>query len=813
MTLKSISIGGLGLAGHTSTLVLAAALAVSGAASADSASRSFAIPAGSLSTALNRLAEAGGLQLVYDAGIAEGLQSQGLSGNYTPEAALQQLLRNSGLSYRIAENGSVVIERQQLNYKQEPTALPAVNVVGNKVYDTNNPYNDLYAAPNATTATKTNIAIMDTPASIQVIPKSIMNDQQAIRFEDAVLNNVSGVQRAYGTADMYESFIVRGFNSMEQNYRNGFRRSMGKFDVANMEQIEVLKGPAAVLYGRLQPGGMVNYVTKKPLAVPYYALQQQFGSYSEYRTSVDATGPLDKDKTLLYRFNGAYDTGNSYRDVVEHERIFIAPSLTWRPNDRFEANLDIEKRHDNYMDDYGVPVSGNRPVSGRRNLFTGDPAFRPSQDNTLVYADWSFKFNDDWAIKHKFQWDETDIVFSGPAPNGKLDADGHTLGRQVITGTSNRRSYSTSLDLTGKFQTYGLKHNVLLGGDWFFFNQDAPDNMFASSDWGDPINSTFDINNPRYDTLDVAAVNAIAPNWFWRERDDWYGVYFQDQITIWDKLHIMGGGRYDMAGYGGFGGSSWEATKNGFSMQHEDKFTPRVGILYQPWEWLSVYGNYVESFGSNNGRNSETGGTFKPQSAEQYEIGFKTEFFDKRLSSTVAYYHLKKTNLLTADLSTPDDPLDNVAIGEARSQGIEVDIKGQVTDDFSLVTTYAYTDARVTNDKNNNSTEGKRLLNVPEHQASLWGTYQFTEHFKAGLGGVVVGKREGDTANTFQLPGYARLDAMAAYVQPIGKTRLTAQVNVYNLLDKEYYTGSTSWIPTANVGAPLSAMGSLKLEY
>ncbi|ATG92355.1 TonB-dependent siderophore receptor [Methylomonas koyamae] len=794
---------------QVAALALGAGIAVT-PAHADNAVRPFDIPAGALATALNRLAESAGLQLVYDAAIAEGLSSRPLRGSYTPEAALQQLLRDSGLSYRIAENGNVVIEKQALNYRQDPAALPAVNVIGNKAYDPNNPFNPFYAVPDASTATKSNVAIMDTPVSIQVVPRSVLNDQQAVRFEDAVINNVSGVQRSYGTADMYESFIIRGFNSSEQNYRNGFRRSMGKFDVANMEQIEVLKGPAAVLYGRLQPGGMVNYVTKKPLATPYYALQQQFGSFSEFRTSVDATGPLDNAKTLLYRFNGAYDSGESFRDIVDHERIFIAPSLTWRPNDRFEANLDLEKRHDNYMDDYGVPVLGNRPVNGRRNLFTGDPAFRPRQDNTLVYADWSFKFNDDWAIKHKFQWDETDIVFGGPGPNGKLNADGHTLGRWVITGTSERRSYSTSLDLTGKFETYGLKHNVLVGGDWFFFNQDAPDNMFASSDWGDPINSTFDIDNPRYDTIDVAAVNAIRPNWFWREREDWYGVYFQDQITIWDKLHIMGGGRYDMAGYGGFGGTSWEATKTGFSMQHEDKFTPRVGILYQPWDWLSVYGNYVESFGSNNGRNALTGGTFQPQSAEQYEIGFKTELFDKRLSSTVAYYHLKKTNMLTADLSTPD-PLDQVAIGEARSQGIEVDIKGQLTENFNLVTTYAYTDGRVT--KDNNGTEGKRLLNVPEHQASLWGTYQFTEHFKAGLGGVVVGKREGDTANSFQLPGYTRLDAMAAYVQPIGKTRLTAQVNVYNLLDKEYFTGSTSWIPTANVGAPISAMGSLKLEY
>jgi len=343
-----------------------------------------------------------------------------------------------------------------------------------------------------------------------------------------------------------------------------------------------------------------------------------------------------------------------------------------------------------------------------------------------------------------------------------------------------------------------------VGGDWFFFNQDAPDNNFSYG-----TIPTFDINNPQYGNFDMAALRAEPANWFWRSRDDWYGVYFQDQITLWDKLHIMGGGRYDMAGYGGYGGTSWDETKAGFSMQHEDKFSPRVGIVYQPWDWLSVYGNYVESFGTNNGR-SATGGNFAPQAAEQYEIGFKTEFFDKRLSSTVAYYHLTKNNLMTFDLSTPD-PTDQKTIGEARSQGIEVDIKGQITDEFSLVTTYAYTDARYTKDYS--GLQGNRLLNVPEHQASLWGTYQFTEHFKAGLGGVVVGKREGDNTNTYQLPGYTRLDAMMAYVQPIGKTRLTAQVNVYNLLDKEYYTGSTSWLPTANVGAPISAMGSLKLEY
>lgn len=778
----------------------------------------FDIAAQPLSEALLQFSESSGIKVFFSSDKVKNLKTEGVSGKHTPEEALQILLERSGLQYRYTGADTVTIENQPATPQDSGVSgsaatLATVHVTGSSGHAADAPYSRDYSIPDASTATKTDIAIMDTPVSIQVVPKAIMNDQQIIRIEDALTRNVSGVQRAYGTADMYESFIIRGFASDDQMYRNGFRRSMGVYDPSNIEQLEVLKGPASVLYGRLQPGGMVNYVTKKALDAPYYSLQQQFGSYGEFRTTFDATGPLDQDKTLLYRFNGAFDTSDSFRDYVERERIFIAPTLTWRPNEQFEANLEIEKRHENYVDDFGIPVSGNRPVNVRNSLFTGDPSITPEQDNTLVYADWSFKFNQDWAIKHKFQWDETDIVFGSVAPNGPVNADGHTLDRMTITGTSNRRSYATSLDLTGKFETWGLKHNVLLGGDYFFFNQDAPDNKFASSAWGDPINSGFDLNDPQYGTIDLAALNAMPANWFWRSRDDWYGVYFQDQITLWDKLHIMGGGRYDMAGYGGFGGASWEDTKANFSMQHENHFSPRVGVVYQPWRWLSLYGNYVESFGSNNGR-SAMGGTFAPQAAEQYEVGFKTEFFDQRLSSTVAFYHLTKTNILISDLSTVD-PWDQQALGKARSQGIEVDIKGQVTDNFSLVATYAYTDARVTEDNPRaaGGLLGNRLLNVPEHQASLWGTYQFTEQFKAGLGGVAVDTRAGDAANTYELPGYVRLDAMAAYAQPFGKSLLTAQININNVLDKDYYSGSTTWLPTANVGAPISVLGSLKLEY
>ena len=198
----------------------------------------------------------------------------------------------------------------------------------------------------------------------------------------------------------------------------------------------------------------------------------------------------------------------------------------------------------------------------------------------------------------------------------------------------------------------------------------------------------------------------------------------------------------------------------------------------------------------------------KPQQAEQYEAGFKTELFDKRLATTVSFYHLEKTNTTTND---PNHQGFQVAAGKARSRGIEVDIKGQVTEKLNLVTTYAYTDIRYV--KADAPLLGQRPINVPEHQASLWGTYQLTPQFKAGLGGVLVGKRNGDTSTPVDLPGYITIDAMAAYTMPVGKTRLTTQVNLNNLLDKGYYTGAGYGRNSITTGEPLSVMGSIRLQY
>ncbi|WP_020564059.1 TonB-dependent siderophore receptor [Methylosarcina fibrata] len=773
--------------------------------------RHFQIAPQTLDSALKAFSAQSGLQLFYPAELVAGKNSPGLSGQFAPAQALQQLLKASGLQYRISNANTVTLEKSadpaKEPFEPQSATLPAMTVKGVAEYDSTDPYNPDYNRPNATTATKTDTPIMETPFSIQVVPRAVINDQQAIKVED-VAKNVSGVQPGNSDGNYYDGFIVRGFDIGNSTYRNGFRIQNTQSETVNLERLEVLKGAAAMLYGRIQPGGMLNLVTKKPLDTPYYSLQQQIGSYDLYRTTLDATGPVPGTDSLLYRFNLAYQNNESFRDFINTERIFVAPSLTWKASPSTQFNVNMEYRHENSASDYGLPAVGNRPapIPISRNL--GEPGANQRDDAWLVEFTGSHKFNDDWMLKGGVNANSTEYLWQDVSNRiGRLlpDAQGNPeriLERGVWFGPSNRYSQGIYVDLTGHFDTWGAKHNVLFGGDYYNFEQDVSvfTNNYA------PVGCPINIYAPTYGCVDFAKFRNAAPDSNTRNEEQWGGVYFQDQITLWEKLHILGGGRYD-----------WATVQSGFSATslndigplntiHNGRFNPRVGVTYQPWQWLSVYGNYTESLGSSNGT-SNTGQAFAPQTAAQYEGGIKLAW--QALTANLAFYHLTKDNILGAD---PNTGL-SVPLGKARSQGIEVDVSGKVTDQLNLIATYAFTDARLLN-SNSEGPAGSRVPNVPEHQASFWAKYNVTPQFSLGSGAYVVGQRQGDPAESFQLPGYVRWDAMAAYKWQIGKSRLTAQVNVNNILDKEYYKSGQTWtrlrIPA---GEPLSVLGSLRLEF
>lgn len=706
--------------------------------------------------------------------------------------------------------------------------VPVVDVQPVLVASTRNSY----TVSNTLTATKTDTPIQETPASIQVISAQVMEDQKTPRMKD-VLENVSGVRpnQSIGSGNR---FIIRGFPDLGKTYRNGLLATSPsgfpfEMDTANIDSIEVLKGPASILYGRIEPGGMINVTTKRPLDTTHGALEQQFGSYDFYRTLWDVGGAMTDSKSLSVRFAGGYQNSGSFRDFNFIDRKVFNPSVTWRPTDNTTMTVDVEILKQDFRADSGIPVIGNRPAPVPISRSYGDPNTPVSFTNkTHIGFNLDHAFNDSWKLTNRFlsSFIDAESIWANPAPafGNALQADGRTLNRNIFGQTSYVRTYATNLDLTGKFAVAGTQHTILMGMDYIRAATDY--GIYGNFTSGNPA-LAIDIFNPSY---------GIAPSLFTAARattdrpgrnisvfhEQWYGLYLQDQITLWKRLHLLVGGRYDWAEVArGTAGNFEQARANVDAVTRKDsRFNPRLGLLYDLTPWLSMYGNYVTSFGANNGVSSNNQ-PFPPQTGKQQEAGFKADLFEHRLNATLAFYHLTRNNLVTPDLAS-GDPLARIVVGEQRSQGVEFDMTGRVTNAVSVIGSYAYTDTKVT--KDNSGLQDKRLPGVPLHGGSLWLKYDFNElngpakGLSVGFGTYISGSRHGDIQNTFTLPGYVRLDGFAAYRWMMGPARATAQVTVRNLLNHEYYENAdlnSNVAPRNGVypGAPMTVFGSLRLEY
>jgi len=489
-----------------------------------------------LGSALQQLAAQSGISIVFDAKTVRGVQAPPLKGDFTPREALDQLLAGSGLQAKeIAPKRYSVVKAPATINADEPAKLPEITVTG--VEDPDSPYSTRYNVPSATTATKTNTPIMQTPMGIQVVPKSVLNDQQAITLEQS-LNNVSGVFSEQETSAPIEAYNIRGFRTFDY-YREGVRfqslfTNTGPREIANLERIEVLKGPASILFGRMEPGGMVNLVTKKPQATPYYSLQQQFGSYNTFRTTLDAAGGLNQDGSLMYRLNFAYKDAVSFRQFVDNNHFFLAPVLQWRISDRTQVTVEMEYKTGKSSWDYGIPAIGNRPAKLPLHRNLGESYSGSEFEEIVAGFNWSHAFNDQWEIKHRSYLQFTDADMDAVIPLG-LQANNRTLDRLYIgTRNSKNDTYTTSLDLTGRVDTWGIKHTLLIGGDYYNYTRNALR----------VVNSSFpsiDIFNPIYGTPALFDSSRATKN---MAKEEWFGLYLQDQMELPFNIHLLAGLRY-----------------------------------------------------------------------------------------------------------------------------------------------------------------------------------------------------------------------------------------------------------------------------
>ncbi|MEM8641054.1 MAG: TonB-dependent siderophore receptor [Cyanobacteria bacterium P01_G01_bin.54] len=646
--------------------------------------------------------------------------------------------------------------------------------------------------PRATTGTRTDTPLDEIPQSIQVIPQAVLEDQQAVGLGDA-LRNASGVVSA-SIDPRGEKFIIRGFNSTSI-LRNGFRLlsagtgNVGYQDLANVEQIEVLKGPSSILSGEAQPGGAINIITKQPLAEPRYEVSLRAGSRNLIEPSFDFTGPLSADGRVLYRLVGLYRNQDSYRGYeLPIDRYFIAPTISWAINDRTNLVLEAEYLDEERPNDFlGLPViSGSRVVDVPRDRTTGE--LRDEADNEIFYIGYRFehRFSDQWKIRNSFRYSDTDLAF--------LTDNAFQLNAffQFIEDPSGdfTRAWSLSqqkferfefqTNVVGEFQTGSVEHTLLAGVDFHRSNFTA-----FSADAGNPLGvfltgqPTFNIFDPVYGEERPDFGELLKTNEQIRRT---FGFYLQEQISFSDDFFLLAGLRYDKVAQ-----DSEDFSDQARDNQRDDDFTHRLGLVYKPIEDLSLYTSHSTTFVPNSGT-TRTGEIPEPERGEQFEIGARAELLDGRFLVNLAFFDITKQNVTTSDPNNIGTESFVVITGEQRSRGLELDLIGEILPGWNLVANYALTEAEITED--NDGQQGNTLFGVPETNINLWTSYTIQEGELEGLG-VGVGfnylsPRYGDNDNSFLLDRYFLTNAAISYQ----RDNWRAALNFKNIFDINYIDSS-----------------------
>lgn len=646
-----------------------------------------------------------------------------------------------------------------------------------------------YVARRSDSATKTDTTLIETPQSVTVVTRQQMTDQAAQSVGQALRYTASVLAETRLSAGRYDSAFIRGFggsggNAGFINYLDGLKYQRGvnflvpSYEPWGLERIEVLRGPSSVVFGQVKPGGIVNMVSKRPKDEAHGEIQLQTGSFQRAQIAFDIGGPVDPEKTWLYRVVGLGRAADTQVDFTREERIFIAPSVTYRPNGATTFTLMASFQRDPETGFYGfIPAVGtvlpSRAGKIRSDFFPGEPSFEGySRNQANIGYTFEHRFNDVFTFRQNVRVSDLESRFRTVAV-ASIGADQKTLTRRVTVSNEHARTAGMDNQLQADFLTGPLTHKLLFGVDGYWTDGKA----FTGA--GGTV-QTLDFTNPIYGRTPFAppALPGVT------QTTSQYGIYLQDQIKL-DRLSLLVGGRFDNAE------ARTRALNTGVLTKQDDTaHTGRVALMYNFDNGFAPYASYSTSFEPVAGT-TFAGTPFKPTDGEQYEVGFKYELPGANAFIQASAYELTQTNVATAD------PLNvgfQVQTGEVRARGLEFEARATLFDNLDLIAAYAYTDAEVT--KSNGVDLGKRPTVVPRHMASLWGHYTFRTGMLAGFGlgaGVrYVGEGAGDPGNTFFTPDYTLVDAVISYDFGAANPALKAwklQVNAQNLFDKEYIAG------------------------
>lgn len=645
---------------------------------------------------------------------------------------------------------------------------------------------------------------LETPQAEQLIDAEVLRSAGALTL-DSALDLSASVARQNNFGGMWNSFAVRGFvgdENLPSNYLvNGFNAGRGfggPRDMSGIESVEVLKGPRAALFGRGEPGGTINLVTKRPNFKTEGELALSAGSFDTYRADADWTSPLTED--VAVRIVGFYEDAGSFRDTVESTKQGLSPSVVWRVSEASQLVYELEYSHQERPFDRGVIAIDGALGAIPENRFLGEPGDGPIDTDVLGHQlEYQHEFSSNWSALVGFNYRDTSLEgyatengFAAP------DADGN-FGR-----FSRYRDYDANYqvfraDLTGEFDTAGLSHRLIVGVDADRFENDQVALRDRTTDQSinvfDPVYGAYPLPTPGL----TGQIDRL-------ETQQTVGFYVQDQISLTEWLDVRVGARFD-----DYQQELDNRRSNSVSEFSESRVSPQLGAVYKFSDTVSLYAAYGENFRPLSGATNDNG--LEPNESTSTEIGIKFELNDGSLGGTVALFDVNQSNI-----STVDADFNATAIGEAESQGIELDLYGAITDNTRLWLSYAYIDAKTKNAFNdpNFGTEvpaGADLLNIPEQQLSVQlvqSTQLAGNSLRLVAGLLYVDDRNGFFMDQdFRLPGYTTVQVAADYKV---SQALSLRAEVNNLFDETYYTSSFSdtWVQP---GAPLNARLSASYRF
>lgn len=726
------------------------------------------------------------------------------AGSYTVSFSyLGYETRRITLALPSTEGGNLSVELTPVSNQ-----LQAVEITGRKEQS--------YKNTASFSGTKTETPIKYVPQAISYVTKEVINDQQAFKTSD-VLKNISGVNiYSYYNND----FTLRGFragNALINGLRNP-TTSWSQSLLPNVERIEVIKGPASALFANTDPGGTVNTVTKKPLDVDRKSISFATGSYNTFRLTSDFTGPMNKEKTLLYRLNLAYQNAESFRVLQGGEDMVIAPSISFIPTHRTQVNVDFVYSKTRSRLDRGQPIFGasagtdlnSTPISfaiGKENDYANELSLYTTASLQHKFSD-RISFN---ASYMKFLYDE-DLLEHRTSNRYAVDANGTEIPTlmEMQTIRRKRKNYNDNITLyfVGDFNTGPLTHKLLVGYDYIQnvspvggsnynaqgyrnaannaaiggYNPANRDNYLIRDNRPVPNVPHFDLTNPDYSISEISGYfNVSSPQAVTKYYVN--GIYAQDQIS-WGPLQALLAFRQeyyvDILNYG----------KDNAEEVQQQAFIPRFGLVYTPIEPISLYVTYAQGYQPQGagtiGDPERFGGPFDPLTSTMYEGGAKMEFLNKLLSVNAAIYHIEQNNILI-NANDPGNPDLLRQLGQQRSRGIELDAYGQVLPNLSVTANLAINETIITKSDNADE-EGNVLPNAPKHQGGLWAKYTFSIPALHGIGigaGANYVSSRATLSEILTLPSYVVADAALYYT--VDRFKLSANLN--NVFNKTHWVG------------------------